>query len=78
MDGVHGCDARGTPTFVEGGSSADDQRHALLQTVFIRPMTMLTRRGVPIEEMGQTCLAEPGADGEQARTLRPLQAAAVI
>jgi hypothetical protein len=27
--------------------------------------------------MGQTYLAEPDADGEEARTLRPLQAAAV-
>ncbi len=37
---------------------------------------MLMRRGVLIEEMGQTDLAEPDADGEEARTLRPLQAAA--
>jgi hypothetical protein len=28
-------------------------------------------------QVGQTWLAEPDADGEQARTLRPLQAAAV-
>jgi hypothetical protein len=27
--------------------------------------------------MGQTCLAEPDADGDEARALRPLQAAAV-
>ena len=37
---------------------------------------MLTRCGVLIEEMGQTYLAEPDADSEEARTLRPLQAAA--
>ena len=40
-------------------------------------MKLLTRRGVLIEEMGQTYLAEPDADGEEARTLRPLHAAAV-
>ena len=40
-------------------------------------MKMLTRRGVLIEEMGQTYLAEPDADGDEARTLRPLQAAAI-
>ena len=40
-------------------------------------MKMLTRRGVLVEDMGQTYLAEPDADGEEARTLRPLQAAAV-
>jgi hypothetical protein len=32
---------------------------------------------VLVEEMGQTYLAEPDADGDEARTLRPLQAAAV-
>jgi hypothetical protein len=40
-------------------------------------MKMLTRRGVLLEEMGQTYLAELDADGEEARTLRPLQAAAI-
>jgi Putative transposase len=35
------------------------------------------RRGVLVEDMGQTYLAELDADGEEARTLRPLQAAAV-
>ncbi len=40
-------------------------------------MKLLTRRGVLLEEMGQTYLAEPDADGEDARTLRPLQAAAI-
>ena len=38
---------------------------------------MRTRRGVLIEEMGQTWLADPNADGDEARTLRPLQAAAI-
>jgi Putative transposase len=40
-------------------------------------MKMLTRRGVLIEEMGQTHLAKPDGDGDEARTLRPLQAAAI-
>jgi hypothetical protein len=40
-------------------------------------MKILTRRGVLVEDVGQTYLAEPDADGEEARTLRPLQAAAV-
>ena len=40
-------------------------------------MKMLTRRGVLVEEMGQTYLAEPDADSEEAQTPRPLQAAAV-
>ena len=37
-------------------------------------MKMLTRQGVLVEDLGQTWLAEPDADGEDARTLRPLQA----
>ena len=49
----------------------------LLQTVIKRLMKMLTRRGVLVEDMGQTYLAEPDADSEEARTLQPLQAAAV-
>jgi hypothetical protein len=32
---------------------------------------------VLVEDMGQACLAEPDADGEEARTLRPLQLGAV-
>jgi hypothetical protein len=40
-------------------------------------MKMLTHRGVLIEDMGQTYLAEPDDNGEEARTLRPLQAAAI-
>jgi hypothetical protein len=51
--------------------------HALLQTISTRLMKMLTRRGALVEDMGQTYLAEPDAEGEEERTLRPLQAAAV-
>jgi hypothetical protein len=36
-----------------------DELHALLQTVITRLIKMLTRRGVLVEEMGQTYLAEP-------------------
>jgi hypothetical protein len=63
--------------FVQAGAPSDDALHALLHTVITRPMKMLTRRGVLIEEMGQTWLADPNVDGHEARTLRPLQAAAI-
>ncbi len=63
--------------FVEVGSPTDDEVHALLQTLIARRMKLLTRRDVLVEDMGQTYLAEPDADGEEARTLRPLQAAAI-
>ena len=77
LDGVYRCGADGAPTFVETDAPTDDELHALLQTVITRLMKMLTRRGVLVEDMGQTYLAEPDTDGEASRTLRPLQAAAV-
>jgi hypothetical protein len=77
LDGVYCCDADGSPAFIEADAPTDDELHALLQTVIARLMKMLTRRGVLVEDMGQTYLAEPDADGEDARTLRPLQAAAI-
>jgi hypothetical protein len=77
LDGVYRCGADGVPEFVEVGFPTDDDVHALLQTIIARLMKMLTRRGVLVEDMGQTYLAEPDADGEDARTLRPLQAAAI-
>jgi hypothetical protein len=38
-------------------------------------MKLLTRRGVLVEDMDQTDLAEPGADEDEARRLRPQQKA---
>ena len=43
-----------TPAFVEASAPTDDELHALLQTVIARLMKMLTRRGVLVEDMGQT------------------------
>jgi len=77
LEGVYRCGADGLPAFVEASAPTDDELHALLQTPITRLMKMLTRRGVLIEEMGQTYLADPDADGEEARTPRPLQAATV-
>ena len=77
LDGVYRCGADRAPAFVEVGAPTDDALQVLLQTVITRLMKLLTRRGVLIEEMGQTYLAEPDDDGEEARTLRPLQAAAI-
>ena len=71
------CGADGAPSFVEVDAPIDDELHTLLQSLITRLMKLLTRRGVLVEEMGQTCPAEPDADGDEARTLRPLQAAAV-
>ncbi len=67
----------GVPTFVEARAPTADEPNALLQTRIARPMKLLTRRGLLIEEMGQTYLAEPDVNANEGRTLRPLQAAAV-
>ncbi|MEY3252263.1 MAG: hypothetical protein RL227_1236, partial [Pseudomonadota bacterium] len=70
LAGVYRRGADGSPAFIEAASSTDDELHALLQSVIERLMKLLTRRGVLVEDMGQACLAEPDADGEEARTLR--------
>ena len=77
LDGVYRRGAEGVPEFVEVGAPTDDELHALLQNVIVRLMKMLMHRGVLVEDMGQTYLAEPDTDGEKSRTLRPLQAAAM-
>ena len=77
LDGVYRRGVDGAPDFVEASAPTVDELHALLHTLIARLMKMLTRRGVQVEDMGQTYLAEPDADAEEARTLRPLQAAAV-
>ena len=66
LDGVYRCGADGVPEFVEVGSHTDDEGHALLQTLVARLMKLLTRRGVLVEDRGQTYLAEPDADAEEA------------
>ena len=79
LDGVYRGGGDGVPAFVEVVALTDDELHALLQTLIIRLMKLLMRRGVLVEDMGQTYLAEPDADADadEARTLRRLQAAAV-
>ncbi len=77
LDGVYRCDADGAPGFIEAGAPTDDELDALLHTIIARLMKTLTRRSELVEDMGQTYLAEPDADGEEPRTPRPLQAAAI-
>jgi len=77
VDRVSRCGADSVPLLIEAGAPTDDELHTLLHTVIARLMKMLTRWGVLIEETGQTWLAEPKADGDEASTLRPLQVAAI-
>jgi hypothetical protein len=71
------CGGDGVPSFVEEGAATADELQPLLQTPITRVMKLLTRRGMLLEDMHQTCLTELVADGDGARTLRPLQAAAI-
>ncbi|MGL6111515.1 MAG: hypothetical protein ACRC2B_15600 [Rubrivivax sp.] len=47
-----------------------------MHKVITRLMKLLTRRGVLIEEQGQTYMTDNDGDSDEARALRPLQAAA--
>jgi hypothetical protein len=54
----------------------DAALQTVLHKIITRTMKLLTRRGVLIEEQGQTYLADHDGDSDEARALRPLQAAA--
>lgn len=77
LDGVYRRGPDGAPAFVEVDAPSDYELHALLLSVIARLLKMLTRRGVRVEDMDLTYLAEPDTDGEDSRTLGPLQAAAI-
>ncbi len=66
----------GEPVFVEVPAPTDEDLQALLHKIIGRLMKLLTRRGVLLEEQGSTYLADGDADSDDARALRPLQAAA--
>jgi hypothetical protein len=48
----------------------------VLHKIITRMMKLLTRRGVLVEEEGSAYMADNDGDSDEARTLRPLQAAA--
>ena len=76
LDGVYRCGTEGTPEFVEVPSPTDGALQAVLHKIITRMMKLLTRRGVLVEEEGSTYVADNHGDSDEARTLRPLQAAA--
>ena len=50
----------------------------MLHKIITRTMKLLTRRGVLVEEEGSTYMADNDGDSDEARVLRPLQAAAML
>ena len=75
-DGVYRRGTEGEPVFVEVPAPTDDALQAVLHRIITRTMKLLTRRGALVEEQGSTCMADNDGDSDEARTLRPLQAAA--
>ena len=77
LDGVYRR-TDGEPVFVEAPAPTDEELQGLLHKIITRLMKLLTRRGVLVEEQegGSSYLADAEADSDEARALRPLQAAA--
>ena len=75
LDGVYRR-TEGEPVFTLVPAPTDEALHAVLHKIITRMMKLLTRRGALVEEQGATYMADGDADSDDARTLRPLQAAA--
>jgi hypothetical protein len=76
LDGVYRCDTEGDPVFVEVPAPTDEVLKTVLHKIITRMMKLLTRKGVLVEEQGQTYMADNDSESDEARVLRPLQAAA--
>ncbi|MBL8342835.1 MAG: transposase, partial [Rubrivivax sp.] len=76
LDGVYRRNADGAPVFVEVPAPTDAALQAVLHRIITRTMKLLTRKGVLVEEQGHSYMADADADSDEARVLRPLQAAA--
>jgi DNA-binding HxlR family transcriptional regulator len=76
LDGVYRRNADGAPVFVEVQAPTGEALQAVLRRIITRMMKLFTRKGVLVEEEGHTYMAEGDADSDEARVLRPLQAAA--
>ncbi len=82
LDGVYRRGADGAPVFVEVPAPTDEALQAVLHKIITRTMKLLARQGVLVEEEGSTYMAYMAymaykdGDSDEARTLRPLQAAA--
>ena len=71
LDGVYRRGADGAPVFAEVPAPTDEALHAVLHKIITRTMKLLTRRGVLIEEQGQTYMADNDGDSDEARALQP-------
>jgi len=76
LDGMYRCDTEVEPVFLELPTPTDGALQTVLQRMITRMMKLLTRKGVLVEEQGQNHMADSDSDSDEARVLRPLQAAA--
>ena len=76
LNGVYLRSAEGEPVFIEVPAPTDEALQPVLHKIITRLMKLLTRKGVLVEEQGQTTMADDDSDLDEARVLRPLQAAA--
>ncbi len=76
LDGVYRRSAEAEPVFVKAPTPTDEALQTVLHKIITRTMKLLTRRGVLVEEEGSTYMADNDGDSDEARALRPLQAAA--
>ena len=77
--GVYRPGTHGAPGFLKLPAPTNEALQTMLHKIISRMMKMLTRRGVLVEEEGSTCMAfmaNNDGDADEARVLRPLQAAA--
>ena len=76
LDGVYRRGKDGAPAVVDVFAPTAEALRTVLHKLINRTLKLLTRRGVLVEEEGSTCMAEHYGDSDDARALRPLQAAA--
>lgn len=76
LDGVYLRGIDGAPEFVEIPEPTDEAPQAVLHKITTRLMKLLTRRGVLVEEVRSTYMADSDGDSDEARVLRLLQAGA--
>ncbi len=72
LDGVYQTNAEGEPEFIEIAAPSDEQVWEVLEKIIKRVMKQLVRRGILVEDQGETYLADADDDCEEARALRPL------
>ena len=70
LDGLYRCDTEGEPLFVEVCASTEEVLQTVRHKIITRPMQLLTRKAVLVEEQGQTNMADDDSDSDKTRTLR--------